>query len=74
MMFKATKQRLIVKSVTFRIIVIISDLIVIYLLTKRLSTTIALTVFTNLASTILYFLHERLWNHVSWGRQDVSQL
>ena len=69
MKFKETKERSITKSVTFRVLVIISDLVVIYILTRKVVATIAITVFTNLASTIFYFLHERIWNNISWGKQ-----
>ena len=67
-----TQQRSITKSITFRILVIISDLVVIYLITKRVAATIALTVFTNLASTVLYFAHERVWNRIAWGRKRLN--
>lgn len=71
MRFKETKKRSITKSVTFRITVIVSDLIVIYMVTGHVETTIALTIFTNLASTILYFSHERIWNAIEWGRRRI---
>ena len=67
--FKETKERSIVKSGIFRVLVIVSDLVIIYLLTHKLIDTIAITVLTNLASTIFYFLHERIWNNVSWGKR-----
>jgi uncharacterized membrane protein len=57
-----------VKSATFRIIVIISDLVVIFLITHRVEQTIVLTILTNIASTALYYFHERVWNLVNWGR------
>lgn len=69
--FKETKKRSVTKSITYRILVIISDLVVMYLLTRQVATTITLTVLTNVASTIFYFLHERVWNSVSWGKQRI---
>lgn len=72
MKFKETRQRSLTKSITFRILVIISDLVVVYILTHQLVATIAITVFTNLASTIFYFLHERVWDNITWGRQRVK--
>ena len=71
MRYQVTKQRSLTKSITFRIVVVISDLVVIYVITKKVGATIALTVFTNLASTMLYFFHERVWNRIMWGRQRV---
>lgn len=69
MRFKETERRSIVKSATFRVIVVISDLVIIYVLTKRVVATIAITIVTNMASTTLYFLHERAWNRISWGKK-----
>lgn len=66
-------KRSLAKSATFRVLVVISDIVVIFLVTHRLETTIALTVFTNLASTALYFLHERAWNRFGWGRNLPGQ-
>lgn len=63
-----TIQRSLIKSITYRILIIISDIIVIYLLTKRIEMVIAFTVFSNLSATILYLIHERIWNKVEWGR------
>jgi uncharacterized membrane protein len=62
------RSRSVVKSVTFRVIVVISDLVVIFLITHRVDQTIVLTILTNIASTVLYYLHERAWNLVDWGR------
>ncbi len=63
-----TKERSVTKSITFRVLVVVSDLAIFYIITKHIGTTIALTVFTNLASTLLYFFHERGWNQIAWGR------
>ncbi|HVY67346.1 MAG TPA: DUF2061 domain-containing protein [Patescibacteria group bacterium] len=68
--FQENQARSLAKSATFRVLVVLSDMIIIYAVTRRLETTIALTVITNIASTVLYFLHERAWNAVRWGRQD----
>lgn len=72
MRFKETRGRSITKSITFRTLVICSDLVLVYILTHRVFDTVAITVATNVASTIFYFLHERLWNNISWGKQRVK--
>jgi len=72
MRFKETRQRSITKSVTFRVLVIFSDLVIVFALTRKLVDTVAITVFTNIASTVFYFLHERLWNNIGWGKQRAS--
>lgn len=69
MQFKETRQRSVTKAITFRILIICTDLVIIYILTHKVFDTIAITILTNVASTIFYFLHERLWNNISWGKQ-----
>lgn len=60
--------RSIAKSVTFRIIVLVSDSLIIYAVTRRLDLTLSVIVLSNLSSTTLYYLHERAWNAIRWGR------
>lgn len=61
-------RRSLVKAITFRTLIVCSDAVVIFLITHRWDTTIGLVIATNLASTTLYFIHERVWNRVQWGR------
>ncbi len=64
-----THKRSVVKSLIFRVVVIASDTTVIYLLTHRIAETAGLTIATNLASMTLYYLYERIWNGIGWGRR-----
>lgn len=61
-------RRSLVKSVTFRALILCSDVIVIFLITHRWEQTAGLVIATNLASTTLYFIHERIWSRIQWGR------
>jgi len=61
-------KRSLVKAVTFRTLILCSDAIVIYLITRQWETTTVLVIATNLASTALYFIHERVWSRIAWGR------
>lgn len=61
-------RRSLVKSITFRIVVIISDTTIVYLLTHKIALAVDFVVLTNLASAALYYLHERVWNKVEWER------
>lgn len=64
-----THKRSVVKSVVFRVVVVISDTTVIYLLTHKIGETAGLTIATNLSSMTLYYLYERAWNRIDWGRR-----
>lgn len=66
----AQNRRSLVKAVTFRLTVFCSDFVVVFLLTHRWDVATGLVFATNLASTTLYFFHERIWDRISWGRTD----
>lgn len=68
MNFHENHRRSLVKAVTFRAFVLTSDAVVIFMITHRFDTTFTLVIFSNTLSTIIYFFHERLWNHIEWGR------
>ncbi len=61
-------KRSIAKSITYRIVIIISDFTIVYLFTHRVDATVGVIIATNLGSAVLYYFHERVWNAFSWGR------
>ena len=69
MAFHEKISRSITKAITYRCLIFISDGIIIYLITHRFDLAISVIFFSNIASTILYFIHERLWNKVHWGKK-----
>ena len=67
--FKEYWTRSLVKAVTYRIIIIILDFTVIYLLTGRFDLAFWFMVVSNIYTTIAYYIHERIWNRIEWGRK-----
>jgi uncharacterized membrane protein len=67
---KVDKSRSLVKSLTWRIIAVITTFVSIYSVTGELKTASAGTVLTNTVNFIFYYYHERIWNKVHWGRID----
>ena len=63
------RKRSFIKAMTFRIVIIIADTIIGWLLTHRVDLTAGFVVFTNIASTAIYYLHERIWAGIHWGRK-----
>lgn len=63
-------KRSVAKSITFRILVIISDTIITYALTHKVEIVIGFVLFTNIASTVLYYAHERVWSAADWGHRN----
>ena len=61
--------RSIVKAITYRVIIVLSNGILVYCLTSNWHFTYEVLVFSTIISTILYYFHERIWNHIHWGRE-----
>jgi len=65
---KDLPKRSLIKTVSWRIMSFIALFIVGMLLGLSSETAIAWTIWNNLAFIIVHYLHERLWNRISWGR------
>lgn len=70
MAFQENHSRSIVKALTYRGIILVSDATLIYLITGNFKLTIGFVGISNVASTFLYFVHERIWNEVHWGKKE----
>jgi len=64
-----TTKRSLVKAFTYRAIIVVLDISVIYLLTGRVDIALGFTVISNIYTTIAYFVHERVWNKIKWGTE-----
>jgi uncharacterized membrane protein len=69
MPFHERTERSIVKAITFRLVILVSDAFIIFLITHRYDVTLGVIAASNIASTILYFAHERAWDSVHWGKE-----
>lgn len=63
-----TKARSWVKSIVWRVIGIILLGIISYLITGNWKEMTIITVLFHSIRVVLYYFHERLWEHISWGR------
>ena len=62
-----TTKRSLVKAVTYRIVIIVLDFSVIYLLTHQVEVAVGFMIISNVYTTVAYFVHERIWNRIKWG-------
>lgn len=63
------RWRSVIKTLTFRAVIVIFDFTVLMVLTGRYVVAASLTVGVNLVRTVFYYFHERLWDKISWGRK-----
>lgn len=66
---EASFRRSIVKTISYRIIVVILDFVAIYLFTEKISVALGFTIVSNIYTTIVYFFHERVWDTIKWGKR-----
>ena len=64
-----SKSRSLIKSLTWRVIAIVTTFISIYIITDKVTFAFQGTVLTNSINFILYYAHERGWNYIQWGRK-----
>lgn len=66
-----TSLRSVVKTLTWRFVGTLSTGIIAFILTTDVAASTAIASVQLVANTALYFIHERVWNVISWGRRDV---
>ena len=63
-------SRSIVKAVSYRILGSASTGLIFFVLTGRFSLSVGAGMADFVIKIGLYFLHERLWNHINYGRDN----
>ncbi len=64
-----THMRSIVKAVSYRVVIVISIFLITLFTTGKLASALQITGITAITGTILYYLHERVWARINWGRK-----
>ena len=61
-------KRSLVITITWRITGSGATFLISYLISRNLTIAGTIAVIQVVANTLLYFIHERMWNRISWGR------
>jgi uncharacterized membrane protein len=67
-----TARRSIVKAISYRVVIICLDFLVIYLFTRKVEVALGFMIVSNIYTTVAYFMHERLWARIRWGTEARS--
>lgn len=67
--FKESNIRSLIKSLIYRALAIIGTSILSWIITRDIKETISITIAVQAFLIILYYLNERLWNKIYWGRE-----
>ena len=73
MNLRASRKRSIAKAVTYRVIIVCLDFLVVYLLTGKAATATTFMVVSNIYIGVGYFLHERAWVRIKWGMEPPGE-
>ena len=65
-----SKRRSMVKSFTWRSLGTLDTIIISYFLTGQIKIAVSIGGIEVFTKMILYFLHERAWNYVKWGKRE----
>jgi uncharacterized membrane protein len=61
-------KRSFVKTVTYRIVIVIVVFIIALFVTHKTSSALTITGWNAVLATAIYYFHERLWSRITWGR------
>jgi uncharacterized membrane protein len=62
-----TLRRSLVKTISYRAIILILDFTSIYVFTGQIKVALGFMIVSNIYTTIGYFFHERIWGKIKWG-------
>jgi uncharacterized membrane protein len=68
-MMSVSKKRSFAKSLTWRVVALITTFVTLYALSKDINMATLATVITNAVNFVAYYYHERIWNAVGWGKK-----
>ncbi|MBS1531908.1 MAG: DUF2061 domain-containing protein [Bacteroidetes bacterium] len=63
-----TLRRSIVKTISYRLLILVLDFTSIYLFTGQVKIAFGFMIVSNIYTTIGYFFHERIWDRIRWGK------
>jgi uncharacterized membrane protein len=67
--FKESRLRSLIKAFFYRFTATIGSGILIWFITKDIEGTVLITVVVQIFLIILYYLNERAWNKINWGKE-----
>jgi uncharacterized membrane protein len=63
-------SRSVLKAFSWRIIATLTTMVLVYIFTKQWILTISIGFFDITSKLLFYYLHERAWNRISWGKDN----
>ena len=62
-------SRSLAKAVSYRILMVILDFVLLYVLTNRIDIAVSFSLISAFLTSVAYYAHERVWNRIGHGRR-----
>ena len=69
-----SRKRSLVKTVTYRTFLTLLLAAISWYFTGNVSQTITITIVFSVSAMVIYYLHERIWSMINWGKKEKDQL
>ena len=63
-----THSRSIAKAISYRVLGSASTVVIFYILSRNVSLSLGAGLLDTIVKIGMYFIHERIWNHIDYGR------
>ncbi|MEE9499830.1 MAG: DUF2061 domain-containing protein [Candidatus Omnitrophota bacterium] len=67
------RKRSVAKTITWRVIAFFVTMIAVYLYNRDIKESLIVSLSANAVKMILYYLHERFWNRINFGRKKITR-
>ena len=68
----ASAKRSVVKALMYGLVLGCLDFVVLYLFTRKTAVALGFIVVSNIYTTICYFIYERVWVRITWGKIELE--
>lgn len=63
-------SRTVAKAISWRVLATLTTMTIVFLFTKEIVLSLGVGVAEVIAKMTFYYLHERIWNKISWGKGE----
>jgi uncharacterized membrane protein len=68
------KKRSLIKTISWRIIASLTTVSIVYVFTGKIVLSFSIGVVEVFVKMVLYYLHERVWQKIAWGKHPLAQM
>jgi uncharacterized membrane protein len=62
-----SRARSITKALSYRLVIVSLDFLTVYIFTRTVRIALGFMIISNLYTTVMYVVHERIWARIQWG-------